>query len=38
MKAIKRVSRKQTQNLKLTTKVVKSKKLYKRKKKVEADE
>ena len=34
-KIIKKVSRKQTQGLKLTTKVKTSKKVYKRKKKIE---
>jgi hypothetical protein len=37
-KIIKRTSRKQVKHLKLTTKVVKSKKIYTRKKKIDAED
>lgn len=37
-KIIKRISREQVKNLKLTTKVVKSKKVYSRKKKIDAED
>ena len=37
-KVIKRISRQQTKHLKLTTKIVKSKKVYSRKKKVDAED